>query len=177
MKTHKKVNTVMIAIAFGLGLSPHAQAGRLGKVLSVGSNVAKVYATGWGDTTTNAAMSKSMLRVCLSESMTIGEYEPVLDKMQEKLTALEKRVERNETIFNHNDENVDEYSQASVDRYNKSLENLNASIDSYNNLFKKYETIYNRYDSAINEFNEKCEGRAYYQDDYDAVLLSLASEQ
>jgi hypothetical protein len=70
---------------------------------------------------------------------------------------------------------VDAYSQASLNAYNREVEEHRHLVSQYNARQSTYNLNVEAHNHRVNVFNAECAGRAYYESDMRAVRDELRS--
>jgi hypothetical protein len=92
-----------------------------------------------------SVLTQDQLRQCLTQ--------------ESQINAAVEKLDKDEAFINAQERLVDQYSQASVDRFNRLINQFNESVTTSN--------------ASTDAFNASCSGRAYYESDMKAARTSL----
>ena len=122
-----------------IGIAPCPAVARRGRVRMSGRGLSP------GAKYSGSVLTQDQLRQCLTQESQIN-------------AAIEK-LDKDEAFINAQERLVDQYSQTSVDRFNRLISQFNESVATSN--------------ASIDAFNASCSGRAYYESDMKAARTSL----
>lgn len=157
---------VSIFAFFGMCFSPMAEARQGGgrRVSFSGRGLAN------GVNYSGPVLSREQLKMCLDQQNTINSQSAVVDKEQEFLGVEQEQLQRLERKIESDRAFVNSYSQASVDSFNRSLDEHRRKVTAFNKRLSVANEKVDRLNASVSSFNSQCGQRAYYESDMNAVL-------
>jgi Skp family chaperone for outer membrane proteins len=159
------VNTTAAATLVALALAGTATA-QTGSSASGDAEVIKVYDAG--------TLKPADIRACLRQDQRLGDLEKRLADYQasmathrERITALEKELDRRR-------KQIDGTDPEAVKVYNARVERHRTMIDTYNDeMLPTLERRREQLNQLVRDYNRDCADKSYFEDDWQAALTEL----
>lgn len=113
------------------------------------------------------------LRACVVKSISLDDAETRLNNEYRDLQNDEVRLKRISTELDFKRALVNEYSQESVDDYNRHVARYKAEQASFNSNADKFNSANQQFQLSADSFNGECGGKRYYEDDLREIELAL----
>ncbi len=157
----------MAAIALAALLLPAtASARRRVRVVGRGLTGRKTYAS-------PNVLKPAELRACLQQEAEINEVGERIDADEIILQPKAAEIDQMGRDLDTRQARVDVYSKASVDAYNREVDQHRKAVADYNRQLAGFNAGAADFNNRVQGFNANCAGKSYYEDDMQAARAAL----
>jgi hypothetical protein len=115
------------------------------------------------------AISRDELHACVAKRQSFTANEAAFAKRDVDIAAQRDDLNARQAAMAVDHKTISSHDRKAVDAYNARLQALQHDINAYNQLVNSSNAEKHTNNGMVDDFNAHCAGRAYYQDDMDAV--------
>lgn len=120
---------------------------------------------GRGSNYAGPVMTRGELRSCVIQEEHLKGLENEISAHEQAINQSQAELEQIEVELQKAKRYVDVHSQASVDRFNRLVDEHGVLVDQHNAKLPPINEKVEAHDQAVNVFNKSCAEKAYYEDD------------
>lgn len=137
----------------------------LGSAIAKSSMYSRDNSTHEGD-----VLSKAELGVCLKKQRDLERTDKYLTEERARLEALDRQRGNQQRQIELLRVGMNSYSEKAVSDFNKRVRDFNRDLQADEDKVGRFNQIVARFDIDRLDFDRRCAGKRYYQDDYQSLV-------